>query len=404
MDLLKKVAKDRLVVMVTHNPELAEQYSTRIVKLRDGEIVSDSNPFEPENEPQAEHKKVGKAKMGFGTSLALSFNNLKTKKARTILTSFAGSIGIIGIALVLALSTGVNQYITDIQKETMASYPITISSTALDLTSMAGGSKAGGKPSKSESSSEDGVHASNKNLEENANANASLTENDLAAFKTYLENEDSEIHQYVGENGIVYSYDVSFSAYSYDEDGNLVSTGAETENIIESDSAFGDLINSRNLAISSMSTLMGTSTSGAENFEEMIPGTNDTLISPVITESYDLLAGSWPQSYDEVVLVLDENNSIATETLYQLGLISKEEYKEITDQISDDKKADSIDLDFDEILDHTFYLMSASDFYVENEDGTFSYAEEGTAKIRCTDRKCTADQDFRHHSSHGRCK
>jgi putative ABC transport system permease protein len=381
MDLLKKVAKDRLVVMVTHNPELAEQYSTRIVKLRDGEIVSDSNPYEPENEPQAQHKKVGKAKMGFGTSLALSFNNLKTKKARTILTSFAGSIGIIGIALVLALSTGVNQYITDIQKETMTSYPITISSTALDLSSMAGGSKAGGKPSKSESSSEDGVHASNKNLEENANTNASLAENDLAAFKTYLEDEDSEIHQYVGENGIVYSYDVSFSVYSYDEDGNLVSTGAETENIIESDSAFGDLINSRNLAISSMSTLMGTSTSGAENFEEMIPGTNDTLISPVITESYDLLAGSWPQSYDEVVLVLDENNSIATETLYQLGLISKEEYKEITDQISDDKKAESIDLDFDEILDHTFYLMSASDFYVENEDGTFSYAEEGTEEF-----------------------
>lgn len=234
MELLKRVAKDRLVVMVTHNPELAQRYSTRIVKLRDGKIIDDSDPYTPAPaEKPLEHRNLGKAKMSFGTSLALSFNNLRTKKGRTVLTAFAGSIGIIGIALILAFSHGVNGYITDIQRETMTSYPVTITAEAVDMTSITGtmGSLQAGE---AEGSAEewDGVWADHSLLESSEALNASIKENNLTSFKEYLDDPNSEIQQYLGENGVVYTYDVRFSVYSRDEDGALVPSDADPEEAV----------------------------------------------------------------------------------------------------------------------------------------------------------------------------
>lgn len=231
MELLKRVAKDRLVVMVTHNPELAQRYSTRIVKLRDGKIIDDSDPYTPAPaEKPLEHRNLGKAKMSFGTSLALSFNNLRTKKGRTVLTAFAGSIGIIGIALILAFSHGVNGYITDIQRETMTSYPVTITAEAVDMSSIMGtmGSLQAGE---AEGSAEerDGVWADHSLLESSEALNASIKENNLTSFEEYLDDPNSEIQQYLGENGVVYTYDVRFSVYSRDEDGALVPSDADPE-------------------------------------------------------------------------------------------------------------------------------------------------------------------------------
>ncbi len=234
MELLKRVAKDRLVVMVTHNPELAQRYSTRIVKLRDGKIIDDSDPYTPAPaEKPLEHRNLGKAKMSFGTSLALSFNNLRTKKGRTVLTAFAGSIGIIGIALILAFSHGVNGYITDIQRETMTSYPVTITAEAVDMSSIMGtmGSLQAGE---AEGSAEerDGVWADHSLLESSEALNASIKENNLTSFKEYLDDPNSEIQQYLGENGVVYTYDVRFFVYSRDEDGALVPSDADPEEAV----------------------------------------------------------------------------------------------------------------------------------------------------------------------------
>ena len=375
MELLREVAKDRLVVMVTHNPELAEQYSTRIVKLRDGKIIDDSAFFDPQKETlqQPEHKNMGKAKMSFLTSLSLSFNNLRTKKGRTLLTSFAGSIGIIGIALILALSSSVNSYISDIQKDTMTSYPITISSETIDMSAMmnmGGGMHNGSKTSEE---SRTAVYADYSDIESSEAIASNIKENNLSAFKKYLDNPDSEIQQYLGENGVIYTYDVNFDVYSYNADDKLINSNADTEDISDSSShsGFGQM------AGGGMPMMGGSgSSSSAENFTELMAGTNGETVSRVTTDSYEVLYGAWPENYDEVVLVLDENNAIPAGTLYQLGLITADEYKEITEQIKDGKEVSQHTWDYAEITGHTFYLVPASDHYIQNEDGTFSYIED----------------------------
>lgn len=237
MNLLKDVAKDRLVVMVTHNPELAEQYATRIVNLRDGVIRSDSDPFVVDEtaEQPAVYKTMGRASMSFATSLALSFNNLKTKKARTLLTSFAGSIGIIGIALILSVSTGVNTYISDIQRDTMTAYPITVDSQTFDLSSMMGGQMGGDDGYGGKTHKTDGIYPDDRSVKQASSLTSSITENNLTRFKKYLDNSKSEIHQYVGSTGIQYTYDVKFSVFDHDPDGTLVNADGVT--IGSSDSA-----------------------------------------------------------------------------------------------------------------------------------------------------------------------
>lgn len=380
MELLKEIAKDKLVIMVTHNPELAEQYSTRIVKLLDGKIVDDSNPC-TESEASVEPQKRKKISMSFLTALSLSFNNLRTKKGRTLLTSFAGSIGIIGIALILALSTGMNTYISDVQKETMSSYPLTISDETIDVSSIMGMRSEiineRRDPGSDKSEERSGVYADYRDMETRETMTSSIVENNLTEFKKYLDDPDSEIQQYLGENGVIYTYDVNFSVYSYDANGTLINSDIDTEDITSSGvtSENGNR-NGRN-RIGMMSAMLGgNSDSSAENFSELMVGANGSVVSQVITDSYDVLYGSWPEKYDEVILVLDENNGISAETLYQLGLITSEQYESAAEKIADGEEADEISFDYAEICDHTFYLVPACDQYIENEDGTFTSLED----------------------------
>ena len=367
MELLKEVAKDRLVVMVTHNPELAEKYATRIVKLRDGRIIDDSDTYEIEKtelkEPQ--HRNMGKSSMSFKTALSLSFNNLRTKKARTLLTSFAGSIGIIGIALILAISTGVNTYISDLQKSTMTSYPISIEAQSMDLSSMlAAGRDNTDSAGEGADHEKDAVYSDGSSIEMASSITTNITENNLTKFKEYLESDDCDITQYVGENGIAYSYDTAFSVYAHDPDGILVNTDGSTLDDSSSKGAGG-----MNM-MSGMSSMMS---SGSNNFEELMPGTEGTLISDAITDNYELLYGEWANSYDEVVLVLDKNNEISSTALYELGILPSSEYKEILQKIEDGQEValDTRQWSYEEICSQELYMIPACDLYQENENGLF---------------------------------
>ncbi len=388
MELLKEVAEDRLVIMVTHNPELADEYANRIVSLKDGRIIDDSNPLEVEQGPTVKPKKVKKASMGFFTALSLSFNNLLTKKGRTLMTATAGSIGIIGIALILALSAGVNQYIEDLQKSTMTSYPITIESSTLDLSSLitvkvtVNGDTVGA----AEKDSQDGkvgIHSNSDTLLMTSTLSSSVVSNDLTAFKEYLEDPDSEIQQYIGENGVIYTYDIYFDVYATDEDGNYINTSRSLSDDTSSSAQFISIMTNNMSAAqsgdtSSMITFSSLMTgydtaSGADNFDEMAAGTGDYLISAVVTDSYDVVYGAWPTSYDEVVLVIDEKNSIDTSVLCQLGLISEDEYQAIVDEVDDGAEhVDEITLDYADVVGTTFQMVTFSDYYIENSDGTFT--------------------------------
>lgn len=374
MELLKEVAKDRLVVMVTHNPELAEEYATRIVKLRDGEITDDSNPYEindKELEPP-KHKNMGKSSMSFFTALSLSFNNLRTKKARTLLTSFAGSIGIIGIALILSLSNGVNTYITDIQKDTMTSYPIVIDAQTIDLSSIM---ESGGSMSTTEKADHklNAVYSNGKELEMASTVTTSLTENNLTEFKKYLENADSEINKYIGENGVVYSYDTQFGVYTHDSNGTFVNTDGST--LKSGNSNLSTAVNARN-------EMMAMSGVNLSNFEQLIPG-KDNLISEAVTDNYKVVYGQWPEKYDEVVLVLDQNNEIASSVLYQLGILPTKEYKKLMNKIEKGKEVtlETQSWSYEDICKQEFYMIPACDTYIENDDGNFTCVSDDTKKM-----------------------
>lgn len=380
MELLKEIAKDKLVIMVTHNPELAEKYSTRIVKLLDGKIVDDTNPCS-EKEEQVQKIKHKKISMSFFTALSLSFHNLRTKKGRTLLTSFAGSIGIIGIALILALSTGMNAYIADVQKDTMASYPITISDETIDVSSAMGmrGEIVGGRDGTNKGENENCtvVYADYKDIETSEKISSNIVENNLTEFKKYLDNPDSEIQQYLGENGIIYTYDVSFSVYSRDTDGKLIDSDSEigdSASPTSSNKGQAGILNK----LKGSAVLGGGSSSGAANFSELMVGADGKTISPVITDSYDVLYGTWPEEYNEIILVLNENNGISAGTLYQLGLITEEEYELAVERIENGEYADEISFTYEDICGHTFYLVPACDHYIQNENGTFTYIDDIT--------------------------
>lgn len=380
MELLKEVAKDRLVVLVTHNNELANEYANRIIKLKDGKFIDDTNPYEVDEEKLSppEHKNMGKTSMSFWTALSLSFNNLRTKKARTFLTSFAGSIGIIGIALILSLSTGVNDYIQSIQKDTMASYPISIDAQSMDLSSII----AAGRSARTSDADHalDGVYSNSLDLEMASSATTSIKENNLTKFKNYLDDKNNEIHEYIGENGIVYSYDLKFDVYAYDSDGELVNTDGSTFEETDSGSMMnGSMMNNNPM----MSNMPMSNMFSSSNFEELLPGAGDSLISTAIVDNYDILHGNWPKEYNEVVLMLDENNEIAASTLYELGLLPSSEYKEFLKKMDNGEEVEleSHKWSYEDICNQTFHLIPSCDYYVENEDGLFDYIAEDTDEL-----------------------
>ena len=348
MELLKQVAKDHLVVMVTHNPELAEKYATRTVYLRDGRITGDTMPYELEEE-EALHKNMGKSSMSFFTSLSLSFNNLLTKKARTILTAFAGSIGIIGIALIMSLSNGVNTYITDIQKSTMTSYPITIDAQTIDLSSVI---KSDSSINESDGEHElDAVYSNGRMLQAASAFTSSVTTNNLSDFKKYLDDETSEIHKYIGDSGIVYIYDLDFGVYTFDSDGALINTNTSSVSMTGFYSQF-----------SSSGMIPGI-------YEQLLPS-SDGLVSEAVKKSYETVSGRWPEAYDEVVLVLNEHNEISYTDLYYLGLIPASEYNDITAKITRGEQVDvpQHKFTYEQIEDKEYYLVTAAEKYVKNGD------------------------------------
>ena len=394
MDLLKEVARDRLVVMVTHNPDLAEQYATRIVNLRDGRIVDDSDPYvidEAESEP-AVHRTMGKASMSFGTAVALSFNNLRTKMARTALTSFAGSIGIIGIALILSVSTGVNNYITAIQRDTMTAYPISIDAKSWDLQSLLEESVADADAERTADHALDGVYADDSSFTQASTLTSSIAENNLTAFKRYLDVPDSAIHQYVGSNGIHYSYDVKFAVVSHDPDGTLVN--ADGVDFGDDTGSMGSMMATQGGSMSSMSdvTAMQMSMVTGETDENAAPGAfgeimpgegDDQLISEVVTDNYEVAEGAWPTAQDEVVLVADRNNEIPLSTLYELGLLPASDYNDLMKRLDDGEKIDqqAIRIDYDAVLNQPLYLIAACDEYVRGDDGRYTYVGDDAERM-----------------------
>ena len=341
MELLQEVAKDRLVVMVTHNPELAEQYATRIVNLRDGKIRSDTDPYQVDERAlkEPEHKNMGKSSMSFLTALSLSFNNLRTKKARTLLTSFAGSIGIIGIALILAISTGVNDYIHSVEQDTLSEYPLQIQSTGFDLSSVMTGSGAGADRT-GESSGEVNV------IQMISNMFSTMDANDLESLKKYLDSGDSGIDQYV--NAVEYSYQTVPQIYR--EDGDTV----RQVNPDQSFSALG--LGSSNGSNSMMSSMMST-----DVFFEMPES------EKLYKDQYEVKAGRWPENYDECVVVLTSGGSISDFMLYTLGLRDALELDEMIQQFINEENVDTPDdigsYTYEDILNVTFKVINSADCY-----------------------------------------
>lgn len=341
MELLKEVARDRLVVMVTHNPELAEAYATRIVELRDGIIRSDSNPYEVSSDKLEvpRHENMGKSSMSFLTSLLLSFNNLRTKKARTILTSFAGSIGIIGIALILSLSNGVNQYIQSIEEETLSEYPLQIQSTGFDITSM----MTDTQPNQNNEEKDDTkIHVSQMIT----NMFSKIGSNDLTSLKKYLDSGKSNIKE--NTNSIEYTYNVAPQIYS---------TNTDLIRQVNPDKSFSSLgLGSSANSNSLMSSMMST-----DVFYQMPSNTS------LYEDQYDIKAGNWPKNYNECVLVLTKNGNINDFMLYTLGL---RDYSELDKMIEQFSKEETVNVPTDiksysykDILGIEFKLVNASDYY-----------------------------------------
>ena len=340
MDLLREVARDRLVVMVTHNPELAQEYATRIVNLRDGKIRSDTDPFviDQEQEEPPQHKNMGKSSMSFLTALSLSFNNLRTKKARTLLTSFAGSIGIIGISLILALSTGVNDYIQNVEEETLSEYPLQIQSTGVDFSSMLSGDTAGGEEEKE--SGDINV------IDMVTDMFSTMDSNDLESLKKYLDSGDSDIEKYT--NAIEYSYDVVPQIYLQEDDD---------VRRVNPDSSFEALgFGSSSSSSSMMSSMMST-----DVFYEMPENTN------LYMDQYDVKAGRWPENYNECVLVLTSGGSISDFMLYTMGLRDSVELDDMIRQFINEENVevpeDMGTYTYEDILGITFKLVNSADYY-----------------------------------------
>ncbi len=366
MELLQEIAKDKLVVMVTHNAELAERYSTRIVRLLDGQITGDTDPFDPEGaEPPREDVGKKKPSMSFLTALSLSFNNLKTKKARTLLTAFAGSIGIIGIALILSLSNGIQTYINQVQEDTLSTYPLTIEAQAADLSSMI--ESMAGVASDSEEHELDAVY-SNVILYDLMDSLMSMdTEtNDLESFKDFLDENGGNINEYT--SAIQYVYDPNFDIYTEDADGNVVKSDVvELLNELMANMYGGDF--------SSYFDTMGDFYSSFESWQEMLPGDNGELISPTLTEQYDVIYGSWPQDYNEVVLVVDQNNEVSDLVLYTLGLRTQDELNASLEAYMNGETVDAEvqSWSYEDLCGLTFKLVGYYDKYVfDDTTGTYT--------------------------------
>ncbi|MDU2353911.1 MAG: ABC transporter ATP-binding protein/permease [Anaerococcus sp.] len=346
MKLLKEISKDRLVIMVTHNPELAETYSTRIVRIKDGQIIGDSNPYKEINEN--DNFKTRKIKLGLPTAISLSFNNLLTKKARTILTAFAGSIGIIGIALILSISTGANDFIADSQRKALKAYPIQVQKESVNISSLITPPKAEEKNHK-----DNKIYTNNFILDRRSDFASNVKENNLTPFKKYIEKSKDDLNKNVGPHFVSYLYDMNFDIFTKDPKGELVNTNGEDfeeDNRPEFASMFEPSQDNK-------------------NFTQLI-SKDDRSISPIITDEYEIIDGHWPRKSNELVLFTDYNNEILTSHMYELGFLPAKDYKNIIAKLDNNEKVDldEIGIKSSDILDHEYKIVSPSDYYEKNGD------------------------------------
>ncbi len=361
MNILREISKDKLIIMVTHNPELAEQYSNRIIRLVDGQIVNDSNPFTNEEALKNAPEKVRKTSMSFLTALSLSLNNLMTKKGRTILTAFAGSIGIIGIALILSLSNGVQEYIDDIQTETMSSYPLAIETNTTDMTAFMSSSMTSHINNITKERSYDRIYTNNRLGDMFTMMYQETNVNDLKSFKAFIESDESGIKD--NTTNIEYSYGITLQVFADDTENIKQVNPSNVMNEI----GFGAVSGMMDLT-----SLMSSSSAGSTNvFQEL------TESEEMFNAKYELIAGEIPDSYDEAVLIVDKYNEITDYTLYSLGLQEIDELREaVRDMMQKKDGVDAIEggqkeYSFDEILDLTFRVVDNTAFYEKNEDGVW---------------------------------
>ena len=354
MEILKEISKDRLIIMVTHNPELAEKYSSRIVKLLDGKIIDDSNPYKSSEEDvkKAKNKKdkSGKASMKFTTAVRLSLNNLMTKKGRTFLTSFAGSIGIIGIALILSLSHGMQSYINKVEEDTLSSYPLTIQEASIDVTSMLEAMMGNGEKEEHNDNKIYSRPIVNNILE---TVSTKLQTNNLEEFKKYLESGDTDIKDYI--NAIQYEYNLNLNIYKQNEDKTYQQVNPSK---VFDELGFGEMMESRQSASSMMSGSM--TMTQTDVWTEMLDNQN------LLQSQYDVLAGKWPTKYNEVVLIVDENNEVSDYTLYSLGIKDIKELNESMEKIKNKEKVEageSESYSYDDLLNYKFKILLNTDYY-----------------------------------------
>ena len=362
MDLLKEISSNKLIIMVTHNPELAESYASRIIRIKDGVIIGDSDPYTPEGEEtSAASKKERCTSMSFLTALSLSLNNLMTKKTRTVLTAFAGSIGIIGIALIMSLSNGIQNYIDKVQADTLSSYPITIQAESVDMTSMMTSLMGVRSQAEGGMHDKDAVYSSTVMYDMmNSMISADKQTNNLKPFKEYIEDENSEIAQYI--SSVQYTYDLDMNLYAEDVDGNIAKTDVVQLMQTAMSSMYGG-------DYSSFFSTYGSYYSVIDIWQEMLPGENGEYINPFLKNQYDVLYGKWPESYDEAVLIVNENNEISDLVLYALGLKSTasiaDDMQSFVSQETVEAKVES--WSYEDICKMSFRYIFPADMYQYDE-------------------------------------
>lgn len=343
MEILKEISKTKLVIMVTHNPELAEKYSSRIIKILDGKIIDDSNPIKEKTKNKKEKAKYKRTSMKFFTAVRLSLNNLMTKKARTILTAFAGSIGIIGIALILSLSNGVQEYINRVQEETLTSYPLTIEESSMDMTSVLSEKREEiiDEKNNENSESDNKIHSNNTITDTLSLMSAKSETNNLKEFKKYIESDESNIKEYT--TAIGYGYNLDLQLYKSDISEDIIKVNPNT------------VLESLNIPTNAVASQMIFSDVWSQMFE------NDEINNKM----YEVVSGKMPEKYNEVVLLVDENNKISDYVLYALGLKDQKELEDIYKKISDGEeiKSEELSYDYEELIGLSYKLLLNTDYY-----------------------------------------
>ena len=397
MDILKEISKDHLVIMVTHNPDLAEHYSTRIIRMLDGVITDDSSPVREDEiapSPEPQGKKAKKPSMRLHTAFMLSFKNLFSKKGRTLLTSFAGSIGIIGIALIFAVSQGMTTYIKVVQEETLSSYPITIQEQTMDISSLMMAFMDAAQSGKEHE--KDGVYKKAAIYDMiNALNQMDLQENDLKSFRTYLleqlaQGEESTLYPAI--SGVQYSYNLPLLVYTQNITGDIIASdssklmaGLIGEYMGMDMTAMLNPVQGSGVMGAMMSSSMTMSQNSMKLWQEMLPGKDGAIISDVLQKQYDVIYGSWPNSYDEIVLVLDKNNELDDMTLYAMGLLSEEEISKIMSAAMDGEALENSDAkwSYQEVCNREYKVILNSDCYVYDEiSGLYKDLRETDAGLR----------------------